>query len=73
MLSLLIILEYNHGNKSNNKPICLIGKGVMFDSGGYNLKGGDFSDMKNDMTGSAIVFGIFKPYTYLADSCCSPM
>jgi len=58
--SALIILEYNHGNKSNNKPICLIGKGVMFDSGGYNLKGGDFSDMKNDMTGSAIVFGIFK-------------
>jgi len=32
----------------------------MFDSGGYNIKNGDFSDMKNDMAGSAIVFGVFK-------------
>ena len=32
----------------------------MFDTGGYNIKMGDFSDMKNDMAGSAIIFGIFK-------------
>ena len=57
----LIILEYNHVKLgSKEKPICLIGKGVMFDSGGYNLKHGDFSIMKYDMAGSAIVFGIFK-------------
>jgi leucyl aminopeptidase len=56
---LLIILEYKH-NPLPNKTIALIGKGVMFDSGGYNIKSGDFSDMKNDMTGSAIVYGIFK-------------
>lgn len=56
---LLIILEYKH-NPSPNKTIALIGKGVMFDSGGYNIKRGDFSDMKNDMTGSAIVYGLFK-------------
>ena len=55
---MLIILEYK--NDSNEKPIALIGKGVMFDSGGYNIKMGDFSDMKNDMTGSAIVYALFK-------------
>ena len=55
----LIILEYKH-NPIKNKTIALIGKGVMFDSGGYSIKHGNFSDMKNDMTGSAIVYGIFK-------------
>jgi leucyl aminopeptidase len=65
----MIILEYN-GNKGNsksesksknkNKPIVFIGKGVMFDSGGYNIKMGDFSDMKNDMAGSAVVYGLFQ-------------
>ena len=55
---MLVILEYKY--KNTDKPIALIGKGVMFDSGGYNLKSGNFGDMKNDMTGSAIVFAIFK-------------
>ena len=55
--AMLLILEYKNSNK-NLKPIVLVGKGVMFDSGGYNIKYGDFSDMKNDMTGAAIVYGI---------------
>lgn len=58
--AMMVILEYKHNCKKNSKPIALIGKGVMFDSGGYNIKGGDFSDMKNDMTGSAIVYATFK-------------
>ena len=32
----------------------------MFDTGGYSIKGGDFSDMKNDMNGSAVVYGLMK-------------
>ena len=56
---LMVILEYKK-NPVPNKTIALIGKGVMFDSGGYNIKTGDSSDMKNDMTGSAVVYGIFK-------------
>ena len=32
----------------------------MFDSGGLSIKLGDFSDMKTDMTGSAIVYGTLK-------------
>ena len=57
---MLITLEYKKNIIKETKPIALIGKGVMFDSGGYNIKSGNFSDMKNDMTGSAIVYAIFK-------------
>ena len=57
--AMMIVLEYNNAPKKE-QPVVLIGKGVMFDSGGYNIKGGDFSDMKEDKAGSAIVYGIFK-------------
>ena len=60
----MVVLEYNSNSKKNkssdNKPVVIVGKGVMFDSGGYNLKLGDMSDMKYDMTGSAIVYGLMK-------------
>lgn len=55
----LVILKYI-GNKKNKKNIVLVGKGVTFDTGGINLKTRDFSDMKSDMTGSAIVFGVMN-------------
>ncbi len=32
----------------------------MFDTGGINLKHGDFTDMKTDMAGTAIVYGVIK-------------
>ncbi len=62
----MVILEYKNLKDTlketvkENKPIVLIGKGVMYDTGGYNLKSGDMSDMKSDMTGSAIVYAIIK-------------
>lgn len=59
----LLILEYKNIEqkyKKNPKSLVLVGKGVMFDSGGYNIKLKDMHEMKNDMTGSAIVYGIFK-------------
>ncbi len=56
----LVILEYMHDAEKNDKSTCLVGKGVMFDAGGYNLKLGDFSDMKNDMAGTAVIYGVFK-------------
>lgn len=60
-----IKMEYKNLPKKNNKasivqPIVFIGKGVMFDTGGYSIKMGDFSDMKNDMNGSAVVYGLMK-------------
>ena len=49
------ILEYKGASKSKDK-ITFVGKGIMFDSGGYNLKtpGRYMLDMKYDMSGAAI-------------------
>jgi leucyl aminopeptidase len=60
--AMMIILEYKNDKEmiNKNKNIALIGKGVMYDSGGLNLKKGDFTSMKYDMAGSSIIFGIFK-------------
>ncbi len=55
----LVRLEYKPTGASD-PPIYLVGKGVMFDTGGINLKHGDFSDMKTDMTGTAIIYGVMK-------------
>ncbi len=58
--SQLIVLEY-HGGKESEKPLALVGKGVCFDSGGYNLKPTNhIEDMKSDMSGAATVLGIFQ-------------
>lgn len=55
----LIILEYNNDGKE--KPIAFVGKGITFDSGGYNLKPLNYiEDMKCDMAGSAAVLGTIK-------------
>ncbi len=44
--------------RRTRKRIALIGKGVTFDAGGYNLKGtGNIEAMKGDMAGSAAVVG----------------
>lgn len=53
------ILEWNAENAKNKKPIILVGKGIVFDTGGYNLKTGEYmNDMKCDMGGGAAVAGI---------------
>lgn len=51
----VIILEYK-GNPQSNKKITFVGKGIMFDSGGYNLKtpAKYMIDMKFDMSGAAL-------------------
>ena len=61
----MCIIEYNglgtdKSIEKSNQNICLIGKGVMFDTGGLNLKTGDMYDMKEDMAGSAVVYGVIK-------------
>jgi len=48
------IMEWKPENHVNKKPVVLVGKGVVFDTGGLNLKTGNFMDgMKCDMAGSA--------------------
>lgn len=55
---LLITLEWKPGLKKLPPPVVLVGKGVMFDTGGMNLKPGDYmNNMKGDMAGGAAVAG----------------
>ncbi|MEI7595330.1 MAG: leucyl aminopeptidase [Bacteroidota bacterium] len=50
------ILEWNPEKAKNKKPIILVGKGIVFDTGGMNLKPGSSMDgMKCDMSGAAAV------------------
>ncbi len=53
----LIVMEYS-GAGADEKPVALVGKGVVFDSGGISLKPGEKMDeMKMDMGGAAAVIG----------------
>jgi leucyl aminopeptidase len=60
-----LVLEY----KPKEKPratVCLVGKGVMFDTGGISLKPSDGMDrMKYDMSGAAAVLGVFHALSKL--------
>jgi len=56
----VIHLTYTPPGRAKGK-IALVGKGVTFDSGGYNLKGSaHILDMKCDMAGSAAVLGAMQ-------------
>ena len=53
-----IIMEHKPKNATNEKPIVLVGKGVVYDTGGLSLKPSNFMDtMKSDMGGAAAVIG----------------
>ncbi|MBI3134832.1 MAG: leucyl aminopeptidase family protein [Bacteroidetes bacterium] len=51
------ILEYKPKKYTNKKPIILVGKGVVYDTGGLSLKPtkGSMDSMKCDMSGAATV------------------
>lgn len=51
-----ICMDYKPETAINTTPLVLIGKGVIFDTGGLNLKTGNFMEnMKLDMGGAAAV------------------
>ncbi len=55
------ILEWAPKNAVNAQPIVLVGKGIVFDTGGYNLKPASYMDhMNDDMAGAATVAGIIS-------------
>ncbi len=58
----IVHLTYEPSKKtSKTKHIALVGKGITFDTGGYSLKpGASMMGMKNDMGGSATVYGAFR-------------
>lgn len=53
------VLSWNPENAKNKKPIVLVGKGIVYDTGGLSLKPtADSMDyMKSDMGGAAVVAG----------------
>jgi len=54
-----LALEYRGAGRE--APICLVGKGITFDSGGISLKPADkMEEMKYDMSGAAAVLGTFE-------------
>jgi len=60
----LIIIQYNGSGKE--KPVAIVGKGLTFDAGGYDIKpAGNFADMKCDMAGAAAVIGTIKAMSEL--------
>lgn len=58
----LVHLTYEPAkSNSKTKHIALVGKGITFDTGGYCIKPGTgMAGMKNDMGGSATVYGAFR-------------
>jgi leucyl aminopeptidase len=53
------ILEWKPSGHVNKNPVVLVGKGIVYDTGGLNIKTGDsMSGMKGDMAGAAIVTGV---------------
>ncbi|MFV9503582.1 MAG: leucyl aminopeptidase [Oscillochloridaceae bacterium umkhey_bin13] len=56
----LIIMEY--GTAAEGMPtLCLVGKGLTFDSGGLSIKPGEaMMTMKSDMSGAAAVLGAMQ-------------
>jgi len=52
------ILEWKPEKCINKQPLVLVGKGIVYDTGGLNIKTGDYMDnMKGDMAGAAAITG----------------
>jgi leucyl aminopeptidase len=55
----LIILEYR-GNPKSKECTAVLGKGIIYDTGGLHLKQTGMETMKSDMAGGAAVFGVLQ-------------
>jgi len=57
----LMVIEYNYSPSQTKKPICLVGKWVTYDSGGYYPKSyPSMNEMYADMGGAATVIWIIE-------------
>ena len=59
------IMEWKPAGATNKKPIILVGKGIVYDTGGLSLKPtpNSMDLMKSDMGGSAAVVGVMAAIT----------
>ena len=54
-----VVLEYNPPTSNLRPPICLVGKGIMYDTGGLNIEPDDYmQEMKSDMAGAATMASV---------------
>lgn len=62
------VIHYKPSKPSNKKPIVLVGKGVVYDTGGLSLKPtpNSMDSMKSDMAGAALVAGAIYMLSELA-------
>jgi len=59
----LIVMEHHPTGKrpKGERPFCMVGKGVTFDSGGISIKpSAGMDEMKHDMSGAATVVGAMR-------------
>ncbi len=58
--SRVAVLQWHGAKRARNKaPVCFVGKGVVFDTGGISMKpAAGMEDMKGDMGGAACVAGL---------------
>lgn len=57
----LLVMEYRPAEVADNQPIALVGKGVLFDTGGLSIKpSANMHYMKSDMGGAAAVLGTIE-------------
>lgn len=57
----IVHLKYRPGKKTDSAALSLVGKGIIFDTGGTNLKPfNSMLDMHMDMSGSAVALSTFK-------------
>jgi len=60
------MIEMEYGSKSAKRTICIVGKGLTFDTGGISLKPPDrMEEMKYDMCGAAATIGLMKAISLL--------
>ena len=55
----LVVMEYRGAPRSRKVPVALVGKGIMYDTGGLNIKPDDYmQEMKSDMAGAATMASV---------------
>jgi leucyl aminopeptidase len=57
----LFVLEHKPKRGTRRPTICIVGKGITFDTGGISIKpAGSMHEMKHDMSGAATVIGLLR-------------
>ena len=57
----MVVMRWYGAKSKRTKPICFLGKGVTFDTGGISIKpSGGMEEMKGDMGGAAAVVGVMQ-------------